>query len=76
MEQMSLSNMTQDERGRFSPAPDWMDEERCENCKHWTWLPKAYDQPEGWGVKGACARHRGQSVGKNSYCSEFKNKWG
>lgn len=75
MEQMALSNMTQDERGELIAAPEWMKEERCENCSFWTWLPKKPGQSDGWGIKGACSRHRGQETGKSDYCQSFTNKW-
>lgn len=75
MEQMTLSNMTVDERGRMDPAPEWMHEERCENCIYWTMLPKKPGQADGWGIPGACSRQRGQQTSKSSYCQDFKSKW-
>lgn len=75
MEQMSFSNMTIDERGEMYPAPKWMKEERCENCRYWTLLQKKPGQADGWGIKGACSRMRGRETGHTDYCQEFKNKW-
>lgn len=87
MEQMTLSRyasgQTHDRRGKVHQAPEWMDEERCENCKYWEILPVELQPPDGWGVKGQCncvhepemMKNGYWQVGKTSCCQDYKAKW-
>ena len=72
-----MSDMTYDRNGKASPAPDWVDRERCENCTYWSKLLTCDQPPSGWGVKGTCGSHRGQNMYKTgafSFCQEFTDK--
>ena len=68
-----LGNMTHDRDGSLRPAPEWMDERRCENCNYWMILAKEHQPATGWGVYGQCTshRHRGHEVTQTSYCDDF-----
>ena len=85
MEQMTLkdyiADWTADRRGRKYPAPDWVDKERCETCKHWERLPVEEQPPAGWGVKGQCnvihdPKQQGyEQTGKYSYCCDYERRF-
>lgn len=78
----SLQDMTVDRYGRKRPAPEWMDKERCENCKYWERYPVDEQPPAGWGVFGQCnCYHEPEmmvngywKVSKTSYCNDFAGK--
>ena len=84
MEQMSivdyLLDQTYDRNGSQHPAPDWMDRERCENCRYWSIYPVEEQPPAGWSVVGQCNKsHEPEmmkngywKVGKTSYCQEYE----
>ena len=70
-----MTDMTVDKHGKLSPAPDWYDAKRCENCQNWTISPK---QPaDGWGIYGPCTsyRHKGHEVSKTSYCDDYAGRY-
>lgn len=74
--------ISHDRYGREYKAPDWMDVERCENCKWWQILPPEEQPPAGWGVKGQCNCYHEPEMMKNGYwkvsktssCQDFAKK--
>ena len=86
-EQLSLDSymkgFTRDRKGNLYTAPEWMREERCENCKYWEILPVEEQPPDGWGVKGQCNCVHEPEMMKNgywktnttSYCRDYVGKW-
>ena len=76
------TGLSHDRYGREYEAPDWMDVERCENCKWWQILPPEEQPPAGWGVKGQCNCYHEPEMMKNGYwktsktdyCQDFANK--
>lgn len=83
-EQMSivdyLLDQTYDRNGSQHPAPDWMDRERCENCRYWSIYPVEEQPPAGWSVVGQCNKSHEPEMMKNgywrvsstSYCQEYE----
>lgn len=79
----SLPDLSRDRYGRIYKAPEWMDRERCENCKYWEMLQVEEQPPAGWGVKGQCnCTHEPEMmkngywiVSKTSYCNDFISKF-
>lgn len=77
--QMTLAEVQKswffERNGRKKVAPEWVNEERCGNCKHWQILDE-YDQPPcGWGVRGLCGSHQCQNrytTAQTSYCQEYE----
>ena len=70
-----LTGQTRDRNGRLYPAPEWMDRERCENCRYWEIIPISEQPPEGWGVKGQCNYSHEPEMMKNGYWITDKNSY-
>lgn len=77
------SDLTHDRRGKLHKAAEWMNRERCENCKYWEILSVELQSPAGWGVKGQCncshepetMKHGYWQTGKTSYCQDYESRW-
>ena len=65
--------------GKQRTTPDWVRQDRCNNCSYWL-IDIVEDQPpEGWGVTGICQCLREGQVGYHhtdqwSWCQEWRNK--
>ena len=70
-------NRFYDRNGHVMSCPEWVDEERCGNCKYWQILDVYQQPPCGWQVRGLCGSHRGRNqytTAQTSYCDDYEEK--